>query len=67
MSQTVVEKRRGYILRGRVDSERVTYSCRTASTFWKGWVDSGSVAYSCEKKGGGYIMGGRGKFWEYRL
>ena len=30
--------------------------------FWEGGVYSGSVAYSCWK--GGYILGGRGRFWE---
>ena len=47
--------------------------------FWEGGVDHGSVAHSCEKKGyryilgvslyinGGYILEGRGRFWEGRL
>ena len=45
---------------------------------WEGGVDHTSVAHSCEKRvgwilgaslyiKGGYILGGRGKFWEGRI
>ena len=38
---------------------------KEGDSFWEGRVDSGRVAYTIVEKGG-YILGGRGKFWEGR-
>ena len=51
----------GYFLEG-VDYRSVAYGGEEGGIFWLGGIDSGSAAYSCKKEG--YILEGRGRFWE---
>ena len=45
--------KRGYILRGRVDSGRASYRYLKGGIFWDGKVDSGIRKHNHEKWGGG--------------
>ena len=45
--------KRGYILRGRVDSGRASYRCLKGGIFWDGRVDSVITSHNHEKRGGG--------------
>ena len=69
--------KRGYILGRRVNSECRMYICLKGGVDYEsvaysgseggileGWVDSGRVAFL---RGRGYILGGRGRFWEHGI
>ena len=61
--------REGYILGGsHKDAYSIAYSCLKGGTFCEGGVDSRRIAYIYILKwGGGYVTGGRVRFWERRI